>query len=292
MPRAFIKVLPARSIRQLCLSALLLFSSQAQALHFDVKVGTMPSATHSKAISIDFFGDIPGLEGNLPIDLETGYKIYPGYFDDAEGGLRLTDDPGFQSFKGTFAHKDEIHFRALDKLYYWDASTDSWGLAPASASITLYGGIPNSVVTNALLFPTNPKYKADLAFYENGTKFTAKGISGPVTAIIDDADRTGTFHAHLDWEISSTAPAGAYLLTLQLWSPTRASGKQKYQDSEPFHILFKTAGFSQENYEEAFYARIGSTIPEPANISLMACGLMLLAWRGRNSSKHAMTGMV
>ncbi|WP_148301231.1 hypothetical protein [Methylobacillus glycogenes] len=44
---------------------------------------------------MDFYGDFD-LAGKLPIDSASGHKLFPGYFDDLEGGPRATDDPAFR----------------------------------------------------------------------------------------------------------------------------------------------------------------------------------------------------
>lgn len=258
--------------------AMLGYASFAQAVHYDVRVDTSNGPVAGSKIGIDFYGDFD-LAGKLPVDTQTGYKIFPGYFDDLEGGPRLTDDPGFQSFANTFKYGEEIHFRALGNLSYWDPNTGLWGDATSGATVTLYGAIPADVWVNYMLNPGNATYAAQYNHYAGGTIYNADGISGPQTAGIDAASRNGTFHSHLDWALSRSAPAGAYLLTLQIWSPAMENGEQKYIDSDPFHVLFKSAGINQAQYDEAFNLRIATPVPEPGTWAMLGSGLGLLGWR-------------
>ena len=233
-----------------------------QALHFDVEIRTDNGPVAGSRLQTDFYGDL-GLGGALPIDGQTGYKIYPGYFGDLEGGPYLTDDPGFQAFAGTLSPGDEVHFRALGTLAHWDPASKRWGPAPSGVSVALFGGIPVEVVVG---YTDNPKaWEAQYAFYAAGTRFTARGIEGPLTALIDDASRSGAFHAHLDWKITASnraPPAGAYMVTIQLWSPTPSGAQPKYLPSAPIHIVFER-GISAGQMREAMAARI-SPPPEPA----------------------------
>jgi len=258
--------------------AMLGYATFAQAVHYDVRVGTSNGPVAGSKIDIDFYGDFD-LAGKLPIDPHTGYKIFPGYFDDLAGGPRLTDDPGFQSFSNTLLYGEEVHFRALGTLEYWNPATGAWGGADAG-SVTLYGGIPTNVWINYMLNPRNPANVAEYNYYAGGTVYSGQGISGPQTALVDGGDRNGTFHSHLNWELSEDAPAGAYLVTLQLWSPAMVNGEQKYIDSDPFHVLFKSAGITQAQYDEAFNLRIAAAVPEANTWAMLVVGLMLMiGWR-------------
>ena len=107
-------------MRALLVSCLVgLMSSPVLALHFDVELKTDPGPVAGARITTDFHGDL-GLAGQLPIDGETGFKIYPAYFGDLEGGPYLTDDPGFQAFAGTFVQGEVIAFRAVGALRWWN----------------------------------------------------------------------------------------------------------------------------------------------------------------------------
>ena len=187
------KTLPfARIIRLTALLGCLAQSAQAWAIHYDVEIRTSNGPVAGSQIITDFYGDLD-LAGKLPIDTASGYKIFPGYFDDLEGGPKLTDDPGFQAFSNTFLSKEEIHFRALGTLQFWDAANANWVAPPSSAGINLYGGIPNDVAINYLLNPSDPTVQAAYNYWSGGTRFSAGGIQGPISAVIDDAKSNGSF---------------------------------------------------------------------------------------------------
>jgi len=240
---------------RLCAAALIVMASAAQAQHFDVELRTDKGPVAGSRIVTDFYGDLD-LAGKLPFDAATGYRIFPAYFSDFAGGPYATANPGFQAFGGTFAPGEEIHFRALGSLLYWTPASGQWVAAPSGVRLTLYGGIPPEVVIG---YSTNPAAWADqYAYYQAGTRFDGQGITGPLTALIDDAKAGGSFHSHLDWKIASstgTPPVGAYLLTLELWSPTLSSGQPKYLPSQPFHVLFER-GLTEAQMQAAFASRI------------------------------------
>jgi hypothetical protein len=238
-------------------------SFQALAQHFDVELRTVPGPVAGARISTDFFGDL-GLAGALPIDGETGHKIYPGYFGDIEGGPFLTDDPGFQAFRGTFLRDEVVSFRALGRLRYWSPQTQRWSAAPQGVEVILYGNIPIEVEIG---FDSDPAaWREQYEFYRGGTRFGAYGIDGPLGAVIDAARRNGEFHAHLDWKIvapgGAVPPVGAYMVTLQLWSPTLAGGVPKYLPSEPIQIVFER-GISEAQLAQAIRSRIDARPPAP-----------------------------
>ncbi|MCB5185144.1 PEP-CTERM sorting domain-containing protein [Methylobacillus gramineus] len=274
-------------LKTLLTVALLAYASLAQAVHYDVRLGTSNGPVAGSKITVDFYGDYD-LAGKLPVDTQTGYKIFPGYFDDLEGGPRLTDDPGFQSFANTFKYGEEVHFRALGSLSYWDPASASWGSAGAGASVTLYGGIPVNIWLNYMLNPGNASYAAQYNHYAGGTVYSGGGVSGPLTALIDGASQNGTFHSHLDWKLSDAAAAGAYMLTLQVWSPTTSvNGEPKYLDSDPFHVVFKSAGISQAQFDLAFEQRIAVAVPEADTWSMLLLGLGLLTVLGQRRRRQS-----
>lgn len=238
-------------------------SGVSWAVHYDIELRTSGGPVAGSRITTDFFGDLGGLAGQLPIDAATGYQIYPGYFGDLEGGPYLTDDPGFQAFANTFVRGEEIHFRAVGRLQYWNPATGRWGLAPEGVEVTLYGGIPTHIVIGYVQDPQ--AWEEEYAYYEQGTRYSRQGITGPPAAVIDDAKSNGSFHAHLDWKVSSSQgvpPAGAYMVTLSLWSPTLdgATGRPKYLSSQPVHVLFER-GISEQQLRQALSARIQPAVP-------------------------------
>lgn len=250
---------------------MLLAASAVRAQHFDVELRTSGGPVAGSRITTAFFGDAV-ISGQLPVDAVTGYKIFPGYLGDLEGGPFLTDDPGFQAFANTFLRREQIHFRALGTLHYWNPATGRWGPAAGHVELALFGGIPVDVI---LGYTDNPVvWRAQYDYYAAGTRYTTQGIQGPPTALIDDASASGAFHAHLDWRISAMGgepPAGAYMVALELWSTAVANGQAKYLPSEPIHIVFER-GISEAQLQSAFQARINP--PQPA-----ACASATLSWQ-------------
>lgn len=238
-----------------CLLLIGALGGPAMAQHFDVELRTDKGPVSGSRIQTDFFGDLP-LAGKLPFDAQSGYRIFPAYFGDFPGGKYATANPGFQAFGGTFVQGEEIHFRALGGLLYWSPASGKWGPAASGVKITLYGGIPPEVV---LGYSSNPALWADrYAYYQAGTRFETEGVSGPLTALIDDVKAGGSFHSHLDWKIAASTgkpPVGAYMLTLELWSPTLDGVRPKYLASQPFHVIFE-AGITAAQMQQAFDARI------------------------------------
>ena len=250
----------------LSLTACSLAATPVHAVHYDIELRTSHGPVAGSRIATDFFGDLD-LAGALPIDAQTGYQIFPGYFGDLEGGPYLTDDPGFQSFGGTFVRGEEIHYRALGRLQYWDPATGRWGLAPQGTEVVLYGGIPTHIVIGYVQDPDT--WAQQYAYHEQGTRYSRDGITGPPTAVIDDAKANGGFHAHLDWKVVSTLPGvprvGAYMVTVSFWSPTLVDGVPKYRSSRPVQILFER-GITEAQMRQALAARIAPVLP-PAGTS-------------------------
>jgi hypothetical protein len=227
----------------------------ALAQHFDVELRTDKGPVVGSRILTNFFGDAVG-DAGLPIDAESGYRIFPAYFGDFPGGRYATANPGFQAFGGAFLLGEQIHFRALGSLRFWSPLSGKWEPAAAGVKLTLYGGIPPEVV---LGYSSNPPAWADqYAYYQAGTRFERHGISGTLTALIDDVKAGGVFHSHLDWKIAAATgkpPVGAYMVALELWSPALVGGQPKYLASQPFHVIFE-AGISPAEMQQAFAARI------------------------------------
>ena len=250
---------------RVAIAALAWAHATAWAVHYDIELRTSGGPVAGSRITTEFFGDL-NLAGRLPIDAQTGHQIFPGYFGDLEGGPYLTDDPGFQAFGGTFVRGEEIHFRAQGRLQYWNPATGHWGLAPEGVEVVLHGGIPTHI---AIGFVQDPATWAEAyAYHERGTRYSRAGIAGPASAVIDDAKASGAFHAHLDWQIVSaqgTPPAGAYMVTLSLWSPTLAAGVPKYLSSRPVQVMFER-GISEAQMRQALEARITPALP-PAGTS-------------------------
>ncbi|MBQ1762989.1 MAG: hypothetical protein IIZ92_08835, partial [Aquincola sp.] len=243
----------------------------AHAVHFDIELRTSSGPVAGSRISTEFFGDLTGLD-RLPVDHETGWRIFPGYFGDFEGGTCATDDPGFQAFAGHFLQAEELHFRALGSLLYWNPATGQWGPAPAGVSIALFGAVPPELLRNYIRDPAT--WATEYGWWQRGTRFSSTGVAGPRTAAIARTGAGGTVHAHLDWMISGVAdstaatpcsavgsmPAGAYRVTLEVWSTAQSGGKEKYVASPPVHIVFEY-GLSEAQLQTAIVSRVQPPLP-------------------------------
>lgn len=284
-----------RLLRSLTAAAVLLAPLQAHALHFDVRVGTSHGPVAGSTLTVGVYGDLPYT--TLPVDIHTGYVLFPGNFGDFEGGPDKTDDPGFQAFAGALSGrsgaKDFIGFKALGVLQQWDAASHTWQAADRGTGIRLFGDVPPAVANAYLQYLVNPRSApanalANFNYYEAGTLFTGEGIVGPAMATIDDASSTGAFHAHLDWFMEhggGHAASTAYMVTLQLTDAKAIGGRGVYVDSQPFSVIFNY-GLSEAAYEQAFLSRIVvptsgdggiPPVPEPGRWALMGCGLGVLA---------------
>ncbi len=123
----------------------------------------------------------------VPNNAATGYKIYEGNFGDFAGGPNSTDDPGFDVPDGTFLAGQQLWFKAIGTLSFWNGS--SWGAAAGSATFT---------ITDAL---------------GGNTLIKTSGVTNPFGAI-GQADDGGGIHAHIDFSISPApdGPVVAFML--------------------------------------------------------------------------------
>jgi hypothetical protein len=246
----------------------LLMGSSAWAIHYDIELRTSAGPVVGSRITTDFFGELD-LAGRLPIDATTGHRIFPAYFSDLAGGPYLTANPGFQAFAGTFLKGEVLQFKALGKLQYWNPATGRWGLAPEGVELVLFGGIPEEIIVG---YVQNPSQWTDqYNYYDRGTRFSRDGVTGPPTALIDDAKKDGSFHAHLDWKIvakDGVPTPGVYMVSLGLWSTTLSGGQPKYTVSKPVSVMFER-GVSETQMRAALDARISppvsptGTLPTP-----------------------------
>ncbi len=240
-----------------------LFSSSL-ALLLALGVLAPPSALAQHAGDLDptlASGKIVFDTGNLlPRNAATGYKIYEGNFNDFAGGPNSTDDPGFDVVDGTFVAGQQLWFKAIGTLGYWNGS--AWGAAPGSATFT---------ITDAL---------------GGNTLIKASGVTNPFGAI-GEADDGGGIHAHIDFSISPTpaGPVGAYMATLFLTSRT-SDGVTPYPgitDSDPFHLVMNR-GLSTPNFENAVSVL---AVPEPETYAMLLAGLALVGGLARRRTAPA-----
>lgn len=202
--------------------------------HFDLYLEVTPAAAYGGKILID-----PELD--FPLNVATGSTVVPADFGDFAGGPHKTDDPGWVVNAGNLLSGENLWFRALGHLQYWDPALNQWGETPAGERVRYFGAIPATVFIR-----NDPE---ELAFYQQGTIWSAGDLVGPLESPIDQAANDGSIHTHLDFCLEAANgdcsqpgnghtgnPArGAYLITVQLFSD--AGVGDKYIPSRPIQVM-------------------------------------------------------
>lgn len=206
---------------------------------------------HAGDIELEVDGGQLVAHGAAHTQFGTGYAIFESDFGDLGGGPFKTDDPGYDSVEGTFAHLDIINYKALGSLWYWNGA--SWGNSVVNGeSIRLNGNLGEE------------------------TFWTTSGVAGDLTGLIGQAGSDGKIHEHLDMSVKAPvgfAPTmGAYYVTLQLVS-------DNYTSSDPYLIVFNN-GLSASAFESSIDALV-TPVPEPETYAMLLAGLGLIAFKLR-----------
>ncbi|HMP79218.1 MAG TPA: hypothetical protein PKD54_07180 [Pirellulaceae bacterium] len=149
---------------------------------------------------------------------------------------RYTDDPGFESHDPIGAG-DRIDFEVL--------------LSRFGTFLTVFDPLSNSVL-GAHPYPLN--------VYKGASSVNVTAASGGI-GLVGFARGSGMFHEHINFQLSGSAPAGAYGLLMRL--KTDAAG---IADSEPFWLIFNY-DLSPGVFEQGVRAITG--IPEPSGLALL-----------------------
>lgn len=239
--------------------------------HFDIFLEINPPAVSGGKILID-----PDLD--FPLNVATGSTVVPADFGDFAGGPHKTDDPGWVVPPGDLLSGENLWFRALGRLRYWSPTEQTWGVPPAGEQVRYFGAIPTEVFLR-----NDPD---ELAFYRQGTVWTADNIFGPPESPIERAANDGSIHTHLDFCVEDADgdcsipgvghtgdPAqGAYLIELQLFSD--ADDGDKYFPSRPIQVLLNR-GLNGEDCAAAIDALIA-----PQNVdtteALPGAGILIM----------------
>ena len=183
-----------------------------------------------------------------------GLAVFEADFGDLGGGPYKTDDPGFDSTAGTFAAGTLINYRALGGLQFWTGS--AWQPAVlANEFVRLDGNLGEL------------------------TSWHTSGVQGDASGLVGQAGAAGQVHEHLDFSVArmggGVPSVGAYLIQLQLTSPTYAS-------SVPFYMAFNR-GLSEASFETAVTAL--AAVPEGQTWALMGVGVLAMGafMRRRNA---------
>jgi autotransporter-associated beta strand protein len=208
-----------------------------------------------------------GFEGRtLPLDQVSGQQIFVADFGDFAGGPFRSDNPGFRAPPGGLPGSLLLRYRALGTLEFWDPASRQWSVTvPEDARVRLAGGLRQD-----LNFSTDPAVCGGLPlctvveFAESSTLFTAAGIGGDASLIIDATDATGALHTHHDFQVERPdgrlgGPAGVYLVEMQL----EAEGLRA---SRPFYFMFNR-GLSTAAFGQALSARIQLGTLDPAGLA-------------------------
>lgn len=219
-------------------SAIALDDALADPTHLDIFIDTLPPAQSGARLRVD-------PQNNFPVDVLSGRTVVPTNLSDLSGGPYLTDDPGWFMEPGFLVGGEDLRFRALGALRYWNPTTRSWqDTVPDGETVRIFGGVPADIVPDLFADPEL------FDFWLDGTVWTTAGIEGPVEALVakTQAGGDGNVHSHLDFCIqnaSGDCPAriggnpakGAYRIELELFSGAQAGEGSKYIDSGPVLIV-------------------------------------------------------
>lgn len=146
-------------------------------------------------------------------------RVFASEFGEFEP--RFTDEPGFDCDLGTFPFPSEIGFRIRGPLLTWNG-VEAVGKEPASVAVSF-----------ASLGPA---------------------VSPACNVIIDgfalSVGSNGTWHRHLEFVLDDGAPAGVYILELELYSTHGSIGQ-----SRPFWIVFNQESDEAEHDAAIDWAR-------------------------------------
>ncbi|MEX2963346.1 hypothetical protein [Microbulbifer sp. TYP-18] len=239
--------------------------------HFDLFIDILPPAAVGAKILVDS-------AGTFPLSVDTGNIVVPADFGDFAGGPHKTDDPGWVVNAGDLAPGENLWFRALGALRYWDPNLEAWGSPVNGERVRYFGAIPIEV-----LLGNDPD---ELAFYEQGTIWSNAGIEGPIESPIDQAAPDGSIHTHLDFCVEAAdgdcslsgightgnPSTGAYLIELQLFSDAGAG--EKYRTSRPIQVLLNN-GLAGDQCGTAINALIQPTNVDSSK-ALPGAGVLIM----------------
>ncbi|MBX3323964.1 MAG: hypothetical protein KF757_13355 [Phycisphaeraceae bacterium] len=191
-------------------------------------------------------------------------RVFTGLFG-AEGFADFTNNPGFDSFAGTWASGTVIGFDIVGAVKRW-APDASHFYSTANERISIRKG---GLRTDS---PLDDVTVAGFAF--------------------GDANTSGTFHHHVNfWLIDGETPNadGVWLLGLRLWSETAA-----IQDSEEFWIVYGQ-GTHEVFMDEAVQWVRDHLIGEPCPADFNGDGILdffdVSAFLAAFSAQHASADM-
>lgn len=254
--------------------------------HFDVIISVDPSGADGASFLVD-------QAGQFLIEADTGATIVPADFGDFAAGPHMTDDPGWVVKAGDLLSGEELWFRGLGSLRFWDKNQQRWlDMPPNGERVRYFGDIPPYVVINGT--------DEEIEFYSQGTIWSGDGIEGPIEAPIEEAvDMTSgdTIHAHLDFCLegklasgqlgdcsipgigyTGSPTIGAYLIELQFFSNALDSNgmQRKYIDSSSIKVILNNGLIGNECKSAIGALLLPNNITDDSGV-LPAAGILIMS---------------
>lgn len=189
--------------------------------------------------------------GQINVEFGPDGPAFEGDFPTSGGLNGFTTEPGFASEINEglgIGPGDAVRYNVRGPLRYHDGNA----FAPTTATIT--GDDQPQTGTVVINHDTS----------------AADGLEG----LIGEANGAGDFHADPGWFLSVPAAIGAYgvLLNLETDAPGIAA-------SDPFYIVFNY-GLDEPDFD-ATLSHFAAAVPEPAMLSLLTLGGLILLRRRR-----------
>jgi hypothetical protein len=172
------------------------------------------------------------------VDFSSAYPIFEADFGDLSGGPNATDDPGFDHEAGEFTAGTILGLRSVMPLEFWNGS---FWTTSTTATLSVVDALGDSVdITGAGAFVSD-------------------------SGLIGQFDPDGNLHEHIDFQINSDAPVGAYAVAFSLFGLLADQVTPVYGESSPFMVIFNR-GLASAEFETAVAARV---VPLPGAVWLL-----------------------
>lgn len=196
-------------------------------------------------VTADFATDIQLSLINGKIETAGGISSYQPPLDGrvfsgamaTQGGTFAATSPGFASLAGFLQPGEQVRFDVTRELLYWNGTQ----LVPPNVAMTI-GQLGGSITVSG----------NDMG-----------GVSG---LILGSGGSNGALHAHPDFMLPLSAPAGVYGLMLTIGP----AGTAPFAESDPILVAFRR-GATNLNPNEGIAAMAALVpVPEPSSITLVA----------------------
>lgn len=211
--------------------------------------------------------------GSFEFDTNTGaigQRVFEGEFDDAF----VTADPGFNSVAQAAVPSG---FLALPGSTAVNFTMNAFTIAGQTSNLFFWDGVDHD---NVAFAPVSAGYSLEMT--RTGFSAVANGSASNVAGFnIQTTNANGSMHRHLEFILSapaadSTPADGFYMigLTFDVVGTT---------PSDPIWIIFGAGDHDEDAHHEAVEWVEANLVPEPASLSLLGLGAMLLVRRRRNA---------